>query len=545
MFRKIEITDKARFNEFKIAGYAASELNFANIFAWKSLDQLEIYDAGDFILIKGGDFFFPPLVKDNNFTKAIAFIDNYCLEKNFVFNILGITEELLPFFNLPNTIVYPHHELNEYLYHASDLMTFKGKKLHSKRNLLNQFEKNYQYQFIAYDESLKDGVIKLIDNWTEQKSITYEMEGIISILDNLEALDCFCDCLIIDNEVQAFSIGTINTGVGLVLFEKANTNYIGIYPAIVSYFANKHFQNIEYINRQEDMGIENLRISKMSYQPCGFINKYQLTKTIDQQLIDIYNLSFHDSKNYQEFFFTSKNKQVKYVTNNNIITSTLYYRDETLVVRGKQVKVAFIFALATHPLYRYLGYMRVLLTGALQELSNDYLLVYLHPDVNSFYNRFDFVYFGVEAKTEKVDTPVSNLNTVKKIYDEVAKHTDGYIKRPLTKWNKIYDELKVDEGVIFANNNTYQVFDGDSVIESLSTNSTLTRSKIKMLRILKLEQFMNLFNIYFEEDLKVVDNIIDDNNIVINDESKARMINIEELSQIIVDKLIILALEMY
>ena len=61
-----------------------------------------------------------------------------------------------------------------------------------------------------------------------------------------------------------------------VFFEKADTNYKGIYAMINYLTANNFLQNTEYINREEDMGIEGLRKAKLSYNPALIYEKYLL-----------------------------------------------------------------------------------------------------------------------------------------------------------------------------------------------------------------------------------------------------------------------------
>ena len=58
-----------------------------------------------------------------------------------------------------------------------------------------------------------------------------------------------------------------------VNFEKALRKYDGVYAVICNEFA-KTLTEYKYINREEDMGIEGLRKSKLSYNPIIIIDRY-------------------------------------------------------------------------------------------------------------------------------------------------------------------------------------------------------------------------------------------------------------------------------
>ena len=81
----------------------------------------------------------------------------------------------------------------------------------------------------------------------------------------------------IDGEIHAYTAGFINpSNVGIILFEKADPEYEGIYQAVNYLFINHSFKQCRFINRQEDLGLEGLRKAKMSYHPFGFAEKYRV-----------------------------------------------------------------------------------------------------------------------------------------------------------------------------------------------------------------------------------------------------------------------------
>ena len=81
-----------------------------------------------------------------------------------------------------------------------------------------------------------------------------------------------------EGKVVAFTMGhPVRDDVIVVHFEKADLNYIGSYQMINQQFAKNSCQQFRLMNREEDMGIENLRKAKLSYEPDELLVKYSAT----------------------------------------------------------------------------------------------------------------------------------------------------------------------------------------------------------------------------------------------------------------------------
>lgn len=79
----------------------------------------------------------------------------------------------------------------------------------------------------------------------------------------------------IDGKMQALTVGgQLNLDTAVVHIEKANTNFRGLYQAINNEFCRNMPDSTEFVNREEDMGIPNLRKAKLSYKPVKMIEKY-------------------------------------------------------------------------------------------------------------------------------------------------------------------------------------------------------------------------------------------------------------------------------
>jgi len=97
----------------------------------------------------------------------------------------------------------------------------------------------------------------------------------LEVLDNLDAYRLVGGALFVKDEVVGVSLGE-NVGDTLYVHaEKADIEFHGSYPMVVNQFA-KMFSTDEtvYINREEDDGVEGLRVSKLSYHPVMLLDKY-------------------------------------------------------------------------------------------------------------------------------------------------------------------------------------------------------------------------------------------------------------------------------
>lgn len=291
-FKKVHIEDKPLFDEFLNSSsyindhYYASEFNFSYLYCWNVSDNISYAITPKAIFIKalvGGKLgFLPPLVKsDADFMPAVKYLEEYCAAERLPFVVKSMTREMVEVLEREKhgyKIVY-NRDNSEYLYDRDDLISLVGKKFAAKRNHINYFKCNYAYEFSDYDERDRQEIINLMFDWKNQTGNMEFTED--TAIDNAIAfyrqLGLKCSCLRVDGKLIAFTIGFVaHNNIAIVLFEKADANIRGAYPMINNLFAVKEFQDVKWINRQEDMGIEGLRKAKMSYHPIAMCEKYDI-----------------------------------------------------------------------------------------------------------------------------------------------------------------------------------------------------------------------------------------------------------------------------
>ena len=172
----------------------------------------------------------------------------------------------------------------DYLYSATDLIALKGNRFHKKRNLLKQFMKKYDYEYLAFTAEMVDMALGMQEDWCTWKdcesseALAAENRVIARILNHWESLQSVTGgAIIVDGEMVAYTIAEALTPDTLVIhFEKGNADYKGVYQAINQMFLAGLDGEYTTVNREQDLGDERLRQAKLSYNPIGFQKKYRV-----------------------------------------------------------------------------------------------------------------------------------------------------------------------------------------------------------------------------------------------------------------------------
>lgn len=299
LFKEISIDAKKELDPyFEMVDYEACEYCFTTLFMWQHVYKTHYHIDSDFAIImaeyEGNAFSIMPLAKKENLLKAVAYAINYLKDSGSKVYFRGITSDVLALLkeNYPGKFNYiEERDLFDYVYDAESLRTLSGKKNQKKRNHLNYFLKEYQgqYEYKLLDSSNFSECINLMETWAEIKEdnnefddgMDDESEGVKKIFENYDTLKDKLKIagVYIENKLQAFTIGELlNKNMSLVHIEKANQDIRGLYQFINQQFILNEFPDVDFVNREEDLGIEGLRKAKLSYHPVRFVEKYSVNE---------------------------------------------------------------------------------------------------------------------------------------------------------------------------------------------------------------------------------------------------------------------------
>lgn len=173
----------------------------------------------------------------------------------------------------------------DYIYDAARLAGLAGKKLHNKRNHCNRFEQEYpDWRFEPLGREHICACLALLNDWKENHEgqedgmPDAEQDAILKALEHYELLGLEGGVLLTGGQLAAFAIGEPVGKQGFdVRFEKADISFHGAYQMINREFARHLLRihpDLRFLNREEDMGMDNLRKAKESYYPDFLLKKY-------------------------------------------------------------------------------------------------------------------------------------------------------------------------------------------------------------------------------------------------------------------------------
>jgi len=186
-------------------------------------------------------------------------------------------------------ILEEQREFDDYVYLTEDLIFLKGNKFSKKRNLLNQFAREYlrKNRVTVKDISEEDigDCLNFLEIWCEQHNcdadqeinLACEKNAAITTLKNMSILESKGILIRVDGVVSAFGIGSrLNKTTATLNFEKADPRIKGLYQFLDNECAKRLFFEYLYVNKESDMNIPNLAESKQSYNPVLRVRSFKM-----------------------------------------------------------------------------------------------------------------------------------------------------------------------------------------------------------------------------------------------------------------------------
>ncbi|MCX8124219.1 MAG: phosphatidylglycerol lysyltransferase domain-containing protein [Spirochaetes bacterium] len=252
-----------------------SEYSFANLYLFRSVHNYTLIEA-DCIALQGitydgKKYIMPVMPLDEHYAeKLIALLqpDMY---------IFPIHDSWLHFFTEKGFTYHYNDADSDYVYTKEKLATYSGKKLHSKKNLLNQFTAQYSVEVLPLTKEKINDALFVLEEWKKTNSSIADVAACVEACMLLDELSLCGSVYYVDAKPAAFIIGeAITDDMFAIHFAKAITSYKGIYQYLYNHCAKALPAQYKYFNFEQDLGLEPLRFAKRSYQPDMIIPKYRV-----------------------------------------------------------------------------------------------------------------------------------------------------------------------------------------------------------------------------------------------------------------------------
>lgn len=288
-FKPLDIENKAAYDAFLLhCGERGCEYNFANLYLWGR--QRAAFYENSLVFFsqfnRKSVYLFP--LTHGNLKPALEAIISDAKKRGIPCRLTGLMQEdcnkLEQLF--PGRFRY-HIDRNgfDYIYAIEELSELKGRKFQRKRNHLNRFRQNHPgYTAEPITDENTPQVVQLLDKWYADRLLAdphsdfhMEQAAIYKALRHRKELGMEGLVLRYEGQLLAMTLGSPLSGNTFdVQFEKALDFADGAYPAICwefSRYLRAKYPHLQWLNREDDLGLEGLRKAKLAYCPDHMIEK--------------------------------------------------------------------------------------------------------------------------------------------------------------------------------------------------------------------------------------------------------------------------------
>lgn len=290
-FKKLELSDKYEIQNITNKFKTCSDFNFVSMFAWNTGDKFLLSILNSHLIVRFTDYiteepFYSILGSEVSETDIGALI-TYTKEIGVSAGLRLVPEYVVSSSLASQFLVTEDRDNFDYIYSTQLLTHLKGGTFETKRNLINRFHKftpNPHIELIHLKRNtVESRLLKLFSTWEDNKATLdekfeakHELQAITRLLENCDELNLRVLCLYSSEALIGFSIfEVLDNGEAICHFAKTNQHFTGAHDYIMQKQAEWLYQSdISYLNYEQDLGIDSLRHSKVSFRPSDMLKKY-------------------------------------------------------------------------------------------------------------------------------------------------------------------------------------------------------------------------------------------------------------------------------
>lgn len=296
-FKRLKLNQKEAYEQilFSCPGRSC-EYAFANMYLWGRQEAVLFPDCVGFFSHFYGKSVYPYPIGTGDRKHVLEAVIHDARERGIPCRISSMTKqevaELEQWF--PGRFLFrTDRDGFDYVYAIDDLADLKGRKFQKKRNHANRFHSEHPH--CTYTPMTPENLPRaqeMVQTWYAQRLLEdphgeylLEQVAIDRAFRNFDALGMEGLMLEENGRVLAMTMGSrLSRNTYDVHFEKAAEDAEGAYAVINQEFARRlrqKYPELDFLNREDDMGLEGLRKAKLSYQPHHLEEKYYACLTED------------------------------------------------------------------------------------------------------------------------------------------------------------------------------------------------------------------------------------------------------------------------
>lgn len=289
-FKSMDLSRRDQYNEYLMAGgERGCEYSFTNLYLWGRQKAAFLEGRLAFFSHFYGRSVYPFPIGPGELKPVLEAIFHDAERRGIPCRLTSLTrEDCLSLQELhPGRFHFRQdRDSFDYVYGINDLADLAGRKLQRKRNHVNRFFKDHPNAvFVPLTAENLSSAREMVRLWflsrienAPQGTYLLEQVAMSRAFDHFEELALEGGLLMEGEDVLAVTMGSrLSSNTFDIHFEKARDDIDGAYAAVNREFARylrQQHPELEFLNREDDLGLEGLRKAKLSYCPHHMVEKY-------------------------------------------------------------------------------------------------------------------------------------------------------------------------------------------------------------------------------------------------------------------------------
>jgi hypothetical protein len=288
--RPLELSDQATVREaFAAEPPEISDFTFACLWIWRRTLPVEIsaMDGGLVFVIRPercAPYALPPLRVADPVGVARRVLEALRAEDGPLAGLRLVPEALANELQRGGLPVEDDRAATDYVYRSTDLIQLPGRRYDAKRNWVKRCLATHDCRYEPIRGPVVAECAAYMEEWcadrdcAEDVDLCAEAAAVREAFSHWDELGLAGGAIRVRGDVRGFAVGERLSGtMGVQHFEKADARVPGLYQVVNQWFTRETFADVEWVNREEDLGNPGLRKAKQSYQPARMVRKFVVT----------------------------------------------------------------------------------------------------------------------------------------------------------------------------------------------------------------------------------------------------------------------------